>query len=246
MLILGPRKVVDSVHVSPVNAFGKVSVGSSLPCVRSGLGGGVGEIHLRDTAALGVVGEESLSSNSTGGRIEFSLRERVDSLVVLRVILLILSSLMPHLLSPGILRHGPRAVRLDGDVVFTTADAEETLFAPMGSPGVSNVPELLAVLIDTETDNRDDMSDIQVTSLVTVDTTGVTMEIGRGGDVTGDGTSLVDFLNHSLLTADEVELLNTEHAVLVGDETGLARVTVAANVHSAALLTVVVTTSLVD
>ena len=60
---------------------------------------------------------------------------------------------MPKWISPGILRGAPSAARLDGDVVNSSANAEEALLTPLSSPGVSNVPELLAIFSFTPTDD---------------------------------------------------------------------------------------------
>jgi len=62
------------------------------------------------------------------------LWEWVDGLVVSWVVLLLLGGGVLDLVGPGVLGGGPGAVGLDGDVVGSSADAEETVLTELGSP----------------------------------------------------------------------------------------------------------------
>ena len=116
----------------------------------------------------------------------------------------------------------------------------------MGSPRVTNIPELLAVFSFTPSDDGDLVGGVQRTSIVTVDTTRIVIERLWNGNTASDRASLVDLLHHVLLTVDQVELVNLEDSVLVGNEASLTRVAVAALHHCAAHLTVVQATGHVD
>ena len=243
VLVLVPGQVVLAVHVSPVDNLGKVSGVVDLPWVRR-----VGEL-LVATLKLGPLNTAATSGDGLvdGGIVAavLGLRELVDGVVVVGVVPLLIRGDMPRLLSPGVLRSGPGAVALDGDVVGATADAEETILTPVLTPGVADEPVLLAILL-TVTNDGDVVDDVEVASVITVDATSVFLEGVGDGNTASNGTSLVDLLHHSLLARDHAVLLNTVHKVLVGDEAGLARVAVAAHVHGGADLTVVETTGTID
>lgn len=241
MLVLVPGHVVDAVHVSPVDNLGKVVVADLLPGVR-----GVLDVTLLE------LGEGNAAATGGWGLVDGSvvagvggLGEGVHGGVVERVVLLSLGGLMPLLLGPGVLGGGPGAVRLDGDVVGASADAEESFLAPVSTPGVADEPVGGAVLL-TVTDDGDVVDDVQVTSIVTVNATGVVLEGLGDSDTASNGASLVDLLHHVLLTGDSAEFVNTVDEVLVGDEAGLAGVAVTAHVHGGADLTVVETAGAVD
>ena len=243
MLVLVPGKVVDTVHVSPVDNLGEVISGVGLPRERSSdditvLGT---EVSLLDTAATGGGGLVD------GGVITVvgGLGELVDSEVVEGIVLLSIGSLMHFLLGPGVLGGGPGAIGLNVDVVGASADAEETFLAPVFTPRVSDHPELLAILF-TVTNDGDIVNDFHGTSVITVDATGVALERVGNSDTASNGTSLGNFLHHVLLAGDLAELVDTVHEVLVGDEASLTGVTVTADVHGGADLTVVKTTAAVD
>ena len=243
VLVLVPGQVVLAVHVSPVDNLGKVSGVVDLPWVRR-----VGEL-LVATLKLGPLNTAATSGDGLvdGGIVAavLGLRELVDGVVVVGVVPLLIRGDMPRLLSPGVLRSGPGAVALDGDVVGATADAEETILTPVLTPGVADEPVLLAILLTVSNDG-DVVDDVEVASVITVDATSVFLEGVGDGNTASNGTSLVDLLHHSLLARDHAVLLNTVHEVLVGDEAGLARVAVTTHSHSRADLTVVKTATKID
>mmetsp|Transcript_14441 Transcript_14441/g.22391 ORF Transcript_14441/g.22391 Transcript_14441/m.22391 type:complete len:297 (-) Transcript_14441:30-920(-) len=149
-------------------------------------------------------------------------------------------------LGPGVLGGGPGAVSLDGDVVGASHDSEKTVLTPVGSPGVSDGPELLAVF-NTPSDDGDIVDDVDVAGGVLVDTSGVVLEGVGHGDTASDGASLVDFLHHLVLTSDLTVLLGSVDLVLVGGEAVLlARGAVLAHDDGGALLTVIVASGSVD
>ena len=130
MLVLVPGEVVDTVHVSPVDNLREVIVGVDIPSVRGCLNLTEFELGLLNTASTRGWGVVDWSINT----VVSGLRERIDGSVVQWVVLLSIGGLMPDSLSPGILGSGPGAVGLDGDVVGTSADAEETTLTPVGAP----------------------------------------------------------------------------------------------------------------
>lgn len=130
MLVLVPGEVVDTVHVSPVDNLREVIIGVDVPGVRGGLDLTEFELGLLNTASTRGWSVVDWSISTVVG----GLRERIDGSVIQWVVLLSIGGLMPDSLSPGVLRGGPGAIGLDGDVVGTSADAEETLLTPVGAP----------------------------------------------------------------------------------------------------------------
>ena len=152
MLVLVPRKIIGVILVSPVERFRDVLSAEKLPAVGCVLDLTVSEGGLADTAAL-PSRQESLRHMATCFGIVLFLRHRVHSLVILRVVLLLLGCLMPHLISPGVLGSGPSTARLNGNIVLALADTEEALLTPVSAPGVADIPEFLAIVTHTPTDD---------------------------------------------------------------------------------------------
>jgi hypothetical protein len=173
------------------------------------------------------------------------LREGVDSSVVVRVVLLLISGGVPLSLGPGVLGSGPSAIGLDSDVVGASADTEETFLTPVGTPRVSYEPVRLSIFFAI-TNNGDIVDNVGVTSLVAENAASVVLKSLRNGNTASNRSSLVDFLHHVLLTGDVTELINSVDEILVGDEACLTWVAVTADVHGGANLSVVETTSAVD
>ena len=153
MLILAPGQVVNTILVSPVNSSGKIILGDQVPAVWRVLDLTIGEFRLAHAATLESGFNRLLNeriSRRWGG--ELRLREWVDCLVVFRVVLLGLCRLMPNLICPGILGCTERASGLNSNVIDALAYPEEAVFAPVVTPRVTNVPELLAVLLTPAND----------------------------------------------------------------------------------------------
>lgn len=191
-----------------------------------------------DTAAILSLGEEVFGDFVVS--VE-GLREFVDDLVVVGGVLLLISGNVSYTLGPSILGSSPGAGRLDGDVVGSTADAEETTLTPVGTPRVTDSPEFLASLGNTVTNNGDVVDNIHITGLVTEDTTSVVLELFGDGNTASDGTTLVNFLHHGFFADDGSELLSLVNVVGVGDKASLTRVAVSAVGHGGADTTVVKT-----
>ena len=121
-----------------------------------------------------------------------------------------LGGLVPNFLGPCILWGGPSAIRLDVDVVGASADAEESIFTPVSTPRVTDKPVLLASLLSIA-DNGDVVHNLQITGSVTEDATSVVLKSLGHGDTASNRTSLVDFLDHVLLTSDSTELVDSVH-----------------------------------
>lgn len=245
MLVLVPRQIVSAVLVSPVDSFGKVFDVMELPASRSIDFLTSDKFRLANAAAL-PAWKELLWLEVTSLWVKLWLREWIHSCVIVRIVLLLFCSLMPDLLGPSISGSSPGAARLNRDVIDTLANAEESLLTPLGTPGVTHIPELLAILCFSPTNNGDFVSGVQITRVVTVDATSIIIERLWHSNTTSNGTALVDFLHHIVFPRDEVVFINTVHSVLIWNEASLPRVAVAAHVHRAANLTVVVTSSSVD
>ena len=152
VLVLVPGEIVGAILVSPVELLRDLLSAEKLPAVRGVLDLTVGEGGLADTAAF-PPRQESLRNVDTCIGIELYLWHRVDSLVILRVVLLLLCRCMPFLISPGVLGSGPSTAGLNGDIVLALADAEEALLSPLCAPGVADIPELLAIVGNTPTND---------------------------------------------------------------------------------------------
>ena len=98
--------------------------------------------------------------------------------------------------TPSIERSGPRASTFDGDIVYTSANSKETAFTPVSAPRITDGPVLLSILGNTETNYRYVLNNVEITSIITVNATGVFFKGHRNCDSTSDGSSLVNFLNH--------------------------------------------------
>jgi len=241
MLVLVPGKVVDSVHVSPVDALRESISRVKIPSMRRELLFSAFKDGFFNTAATcwrSFVLRDIIAS--IGG-----LREGINGCIVQWIVVLSLGGLVPNFLGPGILRGGPSAIRLDVDIVGASADSEESLLTPVSSPRVSDKPVLLAGLLSVA-DNWDVMHNLHVTGSVTEDASSVVLKSLGHCDTASNRTSLVDFLEHVRLTSDSTEFIDSVHKVLVGDDAGLTWAAVTALVHSRAHLTVVQTAGSVD
>jgi hypothetical protein len=241
VLVLVPGKVVDSVHVSPVNNLWQVVLRVDVPGVWGSLDLTMLEDGLLNTASAGGWGVLDWCIDT----VVSGLRELVDSLVIASVVLLSVSGGVPLSLGPGIFGSGPSAIGLDSDVVGASADTEETFLTPVGTPRVSYEPVRLSIFFAI-TNNGDIVDNVGVTSLVAENAASVVLKSLRNGNTASNRSSLVDFLHHVLLTGDVTELINSVDEILVGDEASLTWVAVTADVHGGANLSVVETTSAVD
>ena len=138
MLVLIPRHVVTTIHVSPVNVEREVFVGESFPSVGGGLLCSTFEFSLFYTArsALDFVEETFGRLGGLGNTVALveGLGEGVDSVIVLGVVLLGIGGLVHNHIGPSVLGSSPGALALDSNIVDTTADAEQTTLAPVRAP----------------------------------------------------------------------------------------------------------------
>jgi len=248
VLVLVPREVVDSVHVAPVDSGGNIFLLDDIPSVGSGLDSTLNfKGSSLNTASLLSGGlEEGLLLHLARFEVVSRLGELVYCLVVSRIDLLNLSSVVPSLVSPGVLGSYPRAVFLDSNVVSSSADLSKALITPVLSPRVSNEPVLLSIL-DTVADDGNGVYLLLIASGIAVNT------ISREGfkrfrdcDSTSNRSALSNLLHHVLLSLDVTVLVCLISLVGIRDDTSFSRAAVSALLHSRALLSVVVTTSLVD
>lgn len=152
---------------------------------------------------------------------------------------------MSDVLSPGILNGGPGAVSLNSKVVDSSHNTEETLLTEVGTPGVSDGP-VLGTILNTETDNRDIVDDVLVTSLVLEDTASVVLKGSWNSNTAGNWTSLVDLLHHGFLTLDLAVLVGVVDLVVVLVPASVGWRAVLAHDLLGALGTVIVTSGSVD
>ena len=128
MLILVPGHIVTAIHVSPVNVGGEEVNGKDIPGSGGLLDGAIAEGCLGDTASLELVEEGFLGGD------ELRLRELVNSLIVVGVVLLLNSGCVHNTCGPGVLGHSPVTILFDTNVVDTTDNFEETILSPVGAP----------------------------------------------------------------------------------------------------------------
>jgi len=173
------------------------------------------------------------------------LGEFVYLLVVVNVVSLSVSSRVSLISSPGVLGSGHGAISLNGDVVSASADSEETILSPVGTPRVTDEPVLVTVL-DTISDNRDIVNNVRISGSVAIDSSLVCFKRVGDGDTASERSTLGNFLLHGCLTLDSGVLVDTVNLVVIGDEASLGRVAISGDLHSGALGSVVVTTGQVD
>ena len=227
VLVLVPGKPVCAILVSPVESRGQVISGKDLVHVGCSLLGSIGESAFRNTAAcrLNLI----LQIGCLGSTV-FRLRERIDGLIVLGVILLSVSGLVPHWVRPCVLGSGPGTVALNCNVVYATADAEEALLTPVGAPRVAN-KQVWLIVLRSITNNRDVMGNLHVASIVTENATSVVMESIRHCNTASKRTALVQLLFHVFLAGDSSIFVNSIDHVLARDVASLTRVAVATHCH---------------
>lgn len=153
MLVLVPRKPILSVLVPPVDTFWQFVFLENLPAVgrvfdfahnKLTRNSNVTPSHLAVAQEFAVVKHFRLL---VALWVILWLRERIYCVVVARVSLFLFGSLVPHWIGPGVLWCSPSTITFDGNVVGASADAEETVFAPVRTPRISNHPVLLAALL---------------------------------------------------------------------------------------------------
>ena len=201
MLVLAPRHVVSVVKVSPVNSGWEVVGLNHVPGVEGVLDGSVSPSGFCGAATSVLGGSQEFFNFFLFSWRVFGLWEWIDSLVVVRVVLLSLGGDMLLHVGPGVNWGGPSAVRLNGDVVGASADAEETFFSPVMSPGVSDGPVFLTIL-NTVSNDGDIVDDLHVASGIAEDSTSVVLEGLWHGDTASKGSSLVELVHHVLLSSD--------------------------------------------
>jgi len=245
VLVLVPGKVVSSVVVSPVDSGGNIEGVHNSPGAGSDVTLTFSESRLGDTASLGLVLIEEILSHDGVGVLVLGLGHVVDNGVVSLVVLLFVSGGVLNSISPGVERLSPVATGLDGDVVLSLDDTDETIFTPVGTPGVSDSPER-SVTLNTPSNNGDDVDNFLITSQILVDSTGVVLKGIGDGDVASNGSSGVDFSHHSGLTLNVAPGLDVVLVVLGGDVASFTGFAITAETHGGAAETVVKTTALVN
>lgn len=150
MLVLVPRHVVLTVHVSPVNVGGEIGSLDHVPSV--------GDILLFTTLKKGSFNTTAIHSlwqeviSNVSWRV-YGLGHGVDLLIVKDGVFLLISSDVLNTYGPGVERSSPGARAFNGNIVNTSADTEETSLAPVRTPRVTNSPVFLTILGNTETDD---------------------------------------------------------------------------------------------
>ena len=209
VLVLVPGGVVVSVDVADVVALGDLRRVQVRVRQRSG------DHRLHDVPVVG-----------DGARTR-----EVARTVVRRAHAVVANHLLRHL------RHGPRALALDAQVVDATRDAEPALLAPVGSPAVTRDPVLLAVLL-APADHRDRVLQRRRAALVLVDAALVGKQVVGDGDGAGDGTTSVQLLHHVLLAGHVAVLLHVVLGEVLDSVAGSVMSAVTADVEVRALVVV--------
>ena len=231
MLVLVPGKVIFTVLVSPIETSGKVFRSVNFPGIWGVLYGAIGEDSIFDSACTSSrLGHPALFESVADTCGELRLRHRVDGLIIERIVLLGISGDVLDFIGPGIFGCCPGAIAFDVKVVGSTAKFKETIHTPVSSPRVSNEPVVLAILFTISNDGNI-VANLHITSIVTEDTTGVGMKRISCGHTTGDWTSLVNFLDHVVLSRDCAIFIDSVNEILVRDEASFTRRAVSAHVH---------------
>jgi len=204
-----------------------------VPGVRDSLFGTTDELSFLNTAESWFFRKEFISLVD-GLSSDFFINwlwEWVYGLVIVWMILLGLDCLMANTFGPSVKGGSPSAISLNSDVVYTTADSEETFFSPMVTPGVADIPIFLAIFISAISYNFDNVVDKLGASLVAIDTSSVLMKIWKSINTASDGTSLDDFLHHVFLAENVSIFISVVNIVRVRDEASIARGAVSALLH---------------
>ena len=143
MLVLVPGKVVDSVDISPVPVGWVLSLFDLFPSHDLWSLLSILEFDLFDSASLA---ERAIKE------LWITLWVWSVGSVVGWVLLLLFGGVMNDILGPGIFWNGPSAIGLDGKVVLSSNNLNESIFTPVSSPGVSYEPVWGTVFL-TESDN---------------------------------------------------------------------------------------------
>lgn len=263
MLVLGPGKVVLAVDVSPIPGGGDIF---SLDVAPGGgftvVGSEVVELGVVLDASLteglgffslGFFGEEGFRGfgffedfDSDHLAIDFvdvygfggkGVKVGKDSLGGVGVVL--------DTSGPSISGDSEGASGFDTKVVDTLDDSEVAGFTPVGTPRVSDDPELGAVFGGSPTNDGDIVIDIGVVSGVDEDTTSVVKE-WASSDTADDGASLVDFVHHVFFTGDWAVFIDMVDVVAFRNPAAFVGETVLALDIIGTVDTVVPTSGLVD
>jgi hypothetical protein len=237
VLVDWPWDVVGSVDVSPVIGCGESGGINFLP--------GNGHRWLLSRFERGLLDSAAgavLKERFSGGKWSCSV---LVVLFVSGVFLLFLSGCVDLVVSPGVLGDGPCAIWFDGEVINTSDDSDESLLCVVGSPWVSDLPVFDSVLLSV-TNDRDIVNDLLVSCLVFEDASFPGLKFVSDGDSAGNGSSLVDFLHHSLLSGDLPVGVNSVDVIDGCDEAGLVGLAVLADVDGGAVNTVSITSGLID
>jgi hypothetical protein len=117
-------------------------------------------------------------------------------------------SLVSNVLGPGVSWSGPRAVVLDAEVVDTSDESKSAIFSPVASPWVSNDPILDSVLLSPSSDT-DVVVFLDSTSIINEDAASVVSEGVSNSNGTSDGSSLIDLVDHILLSFNQSKFVNS-------------------------------------
>jgi len=147
--------------------------------------------------------------------------------------------------SPGVFRGSPSTIAFDSNIVNSSNNSEESVFTKMRAPGVSNSP-VFDSIFDAKTDHRNVMNEINISSCVIENSTGVVFQSIWNSNTTGDRASLVDFLHHGFFSFDMAIFIRLIDFVIISNEASFSRRTVLADSHVRTFLSVVMSSSSVD
>ena len=116
----------------------------------------------------------------------------------------------------------------------------------MGTPRVSDIPELNAIFL-TPSDDSNFMNCVDVvTRCIVVNTTYIVIQSLRYSDRASERTTLVQLIHHSLFAVNMTVLIDTVDVILGWDIASLTRLAIATKTHGAATDAVIMSSCLVN
>jgi hypothetical protein len=230
VLVLGPGDVVDTVDVSPIPRGGEVFSLDVAP-------GLLFSLQHRGSVELFVVELKAAGFSSLGGLFFSEEGFRLGLFLSLLGVVLVT-------LGPGVSGNTPIAISFNSEIVNTSDDSEETVFTPVGTPGVSDNPVLGTIGKSTPTDDRDIVIDFSLVGSINENTTGI-VEKRSSSNTADNGSSLHDFAHHSLFAFNGAVFNDTVDIVRIRNEAVFSGRAVSALDIIGTVDTVVPTSSLV-
>jgi len=232
VLVLVPWHVVATIDASPIDLVGKV-INWSESVRNDPLT--ICEFSLLCTA--------STLLKRLFITIVFRLRHRIDCLIVFGIVLLSLCCCVE--ICPLMNGCCPGAFWFNSEIVDSSYDFEEAVFAPMGTPRVTDSPVLNTILFPIADDGHF-MGYFEIASIVIKNTNGIFMESICGCHGTRERPPLNEFIHNRSFANCRAILINFVFVVVRWNNTCLIWRTITAERHSRASNTVVPASTLIN